>query len=304
MTSHPQSLIGHASHAQLFATLVERQRLPVAVLLTGPSMVGKTTLAEQIIRRAICNTRNACGTCTNCRLSLEAHPDVLRYGGDAEGENRDRVAEIVRRMVERPVQAAVLIVLLERVDRYSPAAHALLLKAIEDAPQTVRVFLTAAQQDRVPATVRSRALVRTLAPLTTDDLAAGLRARGIGEAESRELAERSGGRPGLAFRLREDADLNATLQARSDFFKRLPTMTIAERSVFTETIEDDQEAEELLTTFQETLRQQLRNVADGAATTPNLRTLLRRSREGLAMIAARVPPRLAVEYVFFSSSPT
>lgn len=296
------SLIGHEQHASFLTQLVQRGTLPVATLLSGPPMIGKLTLAGHIAALLFCATHDRCGTCASCVRSVSAHPDFLSFSPDERADVRDRLAETLSRLHQRPLSGSVRVMVLESVDRYSPAALALLLKGIEDAPFYTRIFLTAATVERVPATIRSRTLVRALQPVPTTLLAGALRERGYAAVDAEHCARLSGGRPGLALRLHEDADLRKQYETWNNAFQGMSRLSLWERSAFAEAHDDREHAEELLSAFQTTLRGAIDEIRVGArAPQGSLLVSARRSREAVAMLHANVPPRLALEYVFFTS---
>ncbi|TSC73016.1 MAG: hypothetical protein G01um101438_39 [Parcubacteria group bacterium Gr01-1014_38] len=264
------SLIGHSATWALLQRLLERERLPAAVLLAGPPGVGKRTMASRLARELLSVSTDA---------ELAAHPDVLRLSPLEDAAMRGRLVSLLHQVSERPVRAEVRLILLEHVDQLSAAAAALLLKAIEDAPAYAKFFLTATVLDRVAPTVRSRALVRTLTPLPEDTLTRELHTRGFSAVE--ELARLSGGRPGLALRLAADPDLLRRYRAWG------AAMTHLRASDMDLRLGDDAEmAKEFFAFLESTLRRG----------TPSA-TLVRRVREAEAMLRQHVPPHFVVEYV-------
>lgn len=274
--------------------------LPSAFLLAGPPMTGKTTVGERLAKALLCRQASACGTCESCRLPLTAHPDVLRVVPDNDQALSGAVSALLRRLRERPVLGSRLVVFLERIDRFSPAAVALLLKGIEDAPAYVQFFLTADTLARVPATIRSRCVCRTLAPLSAAALASALERDGLDHDSAQRRAELAGGRPGLALRFAEDPSLLSRYRQWYDTLERLPTRSLLERSRFAESLDTREEAEAFLHLLQGLLRDRVAAaVSSKRLRLFELRVLLRRSREALSLLLANVPSRLAVEHVLF-----
>lgn len=263
------TLIGHTATWELLQRLVERKKLPSAVLLSGPPGIGKRALALSVAGKLFdVSTENA----------IAAHPDVLQLIPMEDATMRERLVGLLSHVHARPLRSDVRIILIEDVDRLSPSAAALLLKAIEDAPTYAKFLLTASILDRVVATVRSRSLTRTLMPVPEQQLTDALRSRGVENPE--ELARLSGGRPGLALRLAADQEL-------LERYRLWNAALTGSNTIDTPLIDDDAEMAQEFFAF---LESQLRHGTPSAS-------LVRRTREAEAMLRQHVPPHFVVEYV-------
>lgn len=296
-----QPLLGYGDSRSFLVNLAERGRLPAAVLLVGPPMIGKTTLLEHVARFILCAKQSFCQRCESCLLDPQIHPDILRYSLEEDGEGRPTLTSLLRRLRERPVTAPKLVVFLENIDGFSGPSLALLLKAIEDAPRYAHILLTAESVERIPETIRSRALVRALAPLQTSELARELQRTGIPPAAAEVHAKLSGGRPGLARRLATDLEMKRQYLSWHETAERLAALSLRELTDIASALDRQPAAAEFLRALQGVIRDRLRARPGGVNTERQLLTLLRRSREAAAMIQANVPPRLALEYVFFAA---
>lgn len=296
------ALMGHREHLEFFEGLFAAGTLPAAILFAGPPMVGKTTLAERLARRLLCETGAACGTCASCRVPLDRHPDLIRTPTGDGGISRESTANLLRRVWEAPVLSRTLVAAIERVDRCSPEAASLLLKTLEDAPRRVRFLLTTDDDLRVPATVRSRCLVRRVQPLTAERLRRELSSRGLTGGTAARLATLSGGRPGLALRLHRSPDLFRQYAAWETALSNLPQTPLADRSSLAEETEEAGTTEDFLRFSHGFARAAVRAIAAGRGDPGAVRTSLRRSREAMVMLRANVPPRLALEYFLFHAS--
>lgn len=267
-------LIGHERAWRLLTMLVDRKKLPAAVLLSGPPHVGKRALATALAARLL-------GTATP--KETLASPDVLRVTPEDESSSKERMNALLVNVATRPVVARFRVVLVEDLERADRTAIPLLLKVIEDAPAFSRFLITATYPERLPATVASRSLMVALTRVPTMTIRSALIARGVSASDAERVADLSGGRPGLALRLAADDALRAQYAHWAKLGRGGGLR--GERITFGETRE---QAEDFLVFLQ------------GAVGGEQRVGVLRRTREGLAMLALNVPAPLVVEFVLAS----
>lgn len=260
-------------------------RLPAAVLLVGPPGIGKGTAAWSIIAQLV-GGRRAGDTAGMER----AHPDILRVAPQEDTEMRKTLADLLKHVHTHPATARFRPVLVEDVDQLSPPSASLLLKSLEDAPAFAKFFLTAGTRERVPPTVRSRTFIVELRPVPEAELVAALRERGTAPRLATKIARLAGGRPGVAFRMRDNPELLVRYQAWSEVVSHADVSPGRYADVISQ-LSDAHQAEEFLVFLQSQIH------ASCAAARPPPPAFLRRAREAVAMVRQHVPADLVIEYV-------
>ena len=189
---HAASLAGRTLTAML-----ESGRMPHALLIAGPSGVGKRDLAIRTAQAMFCESIHQrsdgpCRECRNCRrLHDPAQPsldpqhvdiEVVRPGqlcDNREHDNRHARETIIPicaiRRLERivtltPFEAKQRVIIIDPADVFHPAASDAFLKTLEEPPDSVHFILITAQQELLPETIRSRCRTLTLSPLPPQQL--------------------------------------------------------------------------------------------------------------------------------------
>lgn len=153
-------------HETAFRALVQRRqqdRLPHALLLTGPAGTGKRALAETLSAALLCEqataTGLACGQCHSCHLfAAGSHPDfhAVQPEEGASVIKIDQIRALIETVAVSPHYARGRILLLDPADSLNRAAANSLLKTLEEPPPGSRLILISARPSLLPATIRSR----------------------------------------------------------------------------------------------------------------------------------------------------
>ncbi|NPA91788.1 MAG: DNA polymerase III subunit delta' [Chloroflexi bacterium] len=201
-------IIGHGWAVDILRHHIQSGQLSHAYLFTGPEGVGKTTLGLTLAQALLCESEEKpCGQCRACRhVAAGIHPDVRLVEPEGHLLRVEQVREVTREASRRPVEAPYRVFILSHMERAHPAAANALLKTLEEPPAHVILILTAPAEDAILPTLVSRCQVLHLRPVPQEELRDALVDRLDIPSERAELLARvSGGRPGLALRLAQDA---------------------------------------------------------------------------------------------------
>ncbi len=230
-----RDVIGHRRIVALLARSIARDSLPPSLIFTGPAGVGKRLVATSLAQALNClsprdglktvpytdNTvgtglqavpRDACGVCAACiRIARGVHPDVLALEpGDTGSIRIEQVREVVDRAAYRPFEGRRRVVVIDEADALVPAAQNALLKTLEEPPSMSVFVLVTARPDALLPTVRSRCPRLNFRPLSPDEIAFALVARGQTETAARAVAAAADGSLGRAL----EASADDFVQAR------------------------------------------------------------------------------------------
>jgi DNA polymerase-3 subunit delta' len=242
-------MIGHDWAVNLLAEHVAKGRERHAYLFTGPSGVGRRTLALRFAQALNCQKSTThgqpCHLCSNCkRIEQMQHPDLTIVQAQHEGETLkiDQVRELQHTLSLAPYEARYRVALILRFEEANTSAANAMLKTLEEPPARVVVILTARSGESLLPTIVSRCEVLRLRSLALDETAIGLQTiRGVPQELSEKLAHISDGRPGYAIRLYEQPKLLDKRQTSLDELIHLLATSRRERFAFARRATEDKE---------------------------------------------------------------
>lgn len=203
---------------QLWNRLFEQsQRIPHALLLSGPQGGGKSQFAQALAARMLCEDARglaqACGKCVSCRLfSGGNHPDFrsITPGGDeieegeAEGDVKPqkKKSEQIRIDQIRALDELIgvgthrmgrRVILIQPAEAMNPATANALLKILEEPSSTMLFLLISNNKKRLLPTVLSRCHALHFPKPSASQALDWLKQSGIPHAE--DLLSHAGGMP-------------------------------------------------------------------------------------------------------------
>jgi DNA polymerase-3 subunit delta' len=153
---------------------LQQNRLPHALLFTGPAGTGKQCFARALARSLLCShpldNGRACGECETCRLcDAGTHPDMrwLQPVAPDTTTSKNPVMAIKTGMIEALVNTlsatsqfgGYRCAVIANAEKMNREAANRLLKTLEEPGEDTLIVLVCSHPDRLPVTIRSRCQV-------------------------------------------------------------------------------------------------------------------------------------------------
>jgi DNA polymerase-3 subunit delta' len=236
---HPkfgEHLVAHADTEKQLLAMAAANRLPHALLFTGPRGIGKATLAYRLARFLLAPRDTGASLFgeslppeslhipathpTFRRMAAGSHPDVLVL--EAEDIKVEEARSVAAFLSLTPAESEWRVVIIDSIDAMNRNAANALLKTLEEPPARAALILVSHNPGALLPTIRSRCRTLRVPPLNEAEFARVMAtiSPDLTPQQAQVWALLSGGSPGVALSLqqaRADIVYRELLERASDF---------------------------------------------------------------------------------------
>lgn len=166
-------VIGQEMPVRLLKAMVAKDSIPRCILLSGPTGVGKTTLARIFAASVNCDDRKAdmepCGACYHCKSILSSKSSIVLEVEAAvhrKVEDMDEVREVVSYIVPEGKRR---IIIIDEFHTVSDTAQESLLHLSEAKALDTTFVLTTTRKDSINDAILSRSLKIALGGISPEE---------------------------------------------------------------------------------------------------------------------------------------
>lgn len=170
-------VVGHVEQRALLQKAIHNKALPVQLLFSGPSGLGKTTLARICAAALLCERSeetcgDACMECESC-LSIvnrsEIHPDVVEFDAASHG-GKEQIMDLASKALLAPVKGDRRVYIIDEAHGLSHSGAQAFLKLLEEPPEHITFMLCTTDPQKMLKTIRGRCVEIRLARPSQSDL--------------------------------------------------------------------------------------------------------------------------------------
>lgn len=190
------------SGAQLAAENQFRSKQPLhAYLLVGAKGIGKRTFAKHLCACLYCEAAaKPCLQCPACKQVFSAaYPQVLTlFADDGKTIGVDKIRELLTKLSRYSLQDGMRVVMIEPMEKLTPAAQNALLKQLEEPAENIVFLLMTHDMSATLGTIASRCVRIPIASRTDAEIRSALLALGCDSAAVDKVLPRCSGNIGMA----------------------------------------------------------------------------------------------------------
>ena len=184
-----KKILGQQKAIETLKGFIKSQRVPPALIFSGPAGVGKATTALEFAKTLNCLDEDSnknidnCSLCQNCKhIDAKTHPDIVFADFEYQANLREEEVEkqqtirvdTIRHLTALSQQKATMakwkVFIIDKAEKLQTEGANAMLKFIEEPPANTLWILITSKREAMLGTIKSRCQIINFAPLSGDIL--------------------------------------------------------------------------------------------------------------------------------------
>lgn len=238
-------VIGHQKQLKYLNRLAELEKVPHALLFSGPGKVGKKTVALEFAKSLI--------------GEKEQHPDLIFLEPEAGKDEIkiNQIRELIWKLSLKPYSAPFKIAIIDQADKMTKESQNCFLKTLEDPKDKTLLILIAEHPKNLLATILSRCQTIKFYPVKRSEIESYLKEKKINQANLEEILDLASGLPGKAIEICFEPEKLAEIRNISLELQEAMKRDLAYRFQLAKILSEREKLRETLEIWQNYLRKDL-----------------------------------------------
>ena len=257
-------LIGFQKQWQILKKMADMEKLPHALLFSGPDKAGKKTLALELAKFIFCQERNrfgdlACGECRACfDVEKKIHPDLAMILPEEGSIKIAQIRDLEWRLSLKPYSAKIKVGIIDDAHLMLPEAQNSLLKTLEEPKGKTLLILISSNPQMLLKTISSRVQTMKFFLASDIEIKEMLINLGADKTKAEKIMKISLGRPGQAVDFLKDPEKFSVREKILADIEKIIKAKIPEKFSYVKKITDIPEStNEILDLWERQLRDML-----------------------------------------------
>ncbi|MBL7156143.1 MAG: DNA polymerase III subunit [Candidatus Pacebacteria bacterium] len=201
-------IIGHKKQIEFLKNSILSSRLSHAYLFSGPSKIGKKTIAIEFAKLINCKNpkteKEICNLCISCKSFLNnTHPDfdIIALNDEKKEIQISQIRDLVQKLSMKSFFGCYKIIIIDQAHLMNTQSQNCLLKTLEEPKGKTVLILITEHSEALLKTIYSRVQEIKFFPFSKKQIKDFLLKQNISEQEIKRIAGLCLGRPGKALEL-------------------------------------------------------------------------------------------------------
>jgi DNA polymerase-3 subunit delta' len=168
-----KDIISHSMEIDLLKSYIHTNNIPRTLLFSGMKGIGKSMVALEFFKALNCTATPAdpCDKCGSCiKADRGNHPDIIKIIPDGSEIKVGDVRIILNELGLKPFLARYRVVIIEPAETLNKSSANILLKSLEEPPNTTIFILISHKPGLLLPTIISRCQEITFRPIAPENI--------------------------------------------------------------------------------------------------------------------------------------